>query len=111
MALKLTLLNAPALLPACIVPDLTLYVKLGGLNFNAITGAASCPLTYRNFDATTGGAVGDWLLLPLPTTATILFPRQLMMSKEQSPYAICYEAAAELLRGVCGEGATVENLV
>lgn len=110
MALKITLKNAQILLPSSIAPSLTLYVKLGGLNFNAFTGMASIPLTYRYYDGA-NGPVGDWLLLPLPASAEILFPRQLMMSTTESPFAICYETAAALLQRLCGPDTIIENLL
>ena len=110
MALKLTITDTAALLPAAVVPRIVLYVKLGGINFNAITNAATLPLTYRQFDEQTGQPVGDWLHLPLPSYAELLLPRQLMMDTTKSPYTNSYEAAAEFLRNICGAAATVESL-
>ena len=111
MALKLTITNATPLLPSSIVPSMVLYVKLGGLNFNAFTNAASLPLTYRYFDQDTGGPIGDWLSLPLPQSAPIILPRFLMMSKDRSPFEISYEEAAKYLKGICGDNATIEDVL
>ena len=54
--------------------------------------------------------MGDWLQLPLPASAPVMLPRLLMMNKGVSAYALCYAEAATFLRGICGAGATIEDL-
>lgn len=111
MALKLTITDTAALLPGSPVPYLVLYVKLAGLDFNAFTNTARLPLAYRMFDPETSGPVGDWLALPLPTAAKVAMPRVLMSSCEKSPFQQCYIEAANYLQEICGDSATVEDLL